>query len=42
MIWMWLSTIIGLVGAELNSEVEDQTGVTPRWNAMPRPRWLLA
>ena len=25
MIWMWLSTIVVLVGAELNSEVEHQT-----------------
>ena len=25
MMWMWLSTIIVLVGAELNSEIEHQT-----------------
>jgi membrane protein len=25
MMWMWLSTIVVLVGAELNSEVEHQT-----------------
>ena len=23
--WMWLSTIVALVGAELNSEIEHQT-----------------
>jgi membrane protein len=25
MMWMWLSTIVILVGAELNSEIEHQT-----------------
>jgi membrane protein len=25
MMWMWLSTIVALVGAELNSEIEHQT-----------------
>ena len=25
MMWMWLSTIVVLVGAELNSEIEHQT-----------------
>ena len=25
MVWMWLSTIVVLVGAELNSEIEHQT-----------------
>jgi membrane protein len=27
MMWMWLSTIVVLVGAELNSEVEHQTAI---------------
>jgi membrane protein len=27
MMWMWLSTIVVLVGAELNSEIERQTAV---------------
>jgi membrane protein len=27
MMWMWLSTIVVLVGAELNSEIEHQTAV---------------
>jgi membrane protein len=27
MMWMWLSTIVGLVGAELNSEIEHQTAL---------------
>ena len=25
MMWMWLSTIVVLVGAELNAEIEHQT-----------------
>jgi membrane protein len=25
MMWMWLSTIVVLVGAEINSEIEHQT-----------------
>ncbi|HEV3409768.1 MAG TPA: YhjD/YihY/BrkB family envelope integrity protein, partial [Chthoniobacterales bacterium] len=27
MMWMWLSTIVVLVGAELNSEIERQTAI---------------
>jgi membrane protein len=27
MMWMWLSTIVVLVGAELNSEIEHQTAI---------------
>ena len=27
MIWMWMSTIVVLLGAELNSEIEHQTAV---------------
>jgi membrane protein len=39
MIWMWMSTIVVLFGAELNSEIEHQTaadstaGVENRWGA---------
>jgi membrane protein len=25
MIWMWLSTVVVLVGAEINAEIEHQT-----------------
>ena len=27
MMWMWMSTILVLLGAELNSEIEHQTAV---------------
>ena len=30
MIWMWMSSIVILVGAELNSEIEHQTAQDPR------------
>jgi len=26
MMWMWMSTIVILMGAELNAEIEHQTG----------------
>ena len=37
MVWMWLSTIVVLVGAELNSEIEHQTAcdTTVGPDAMP-------
>jgi membrane protein len=41
MMWMWLSTIVVLVGAELNSEVEHQTArdSTVGRGAAQRRRW---
>ena len=36
MTWMWMSAIIVLCGAELNSEIEHQTAATPR-SARPKP-----
>ena len=27
MVWMWMTTIMILIGAELNSEIEHQTAV---------------
>jgi membrane protein len=32
MIWMWMSTIVILFGAELNSEMD-----TKRWRTVPLP-----
>ena len=41
MMWMWLSTIVILVGAELNSEIEHQTA--QRLDRRARPsRWARA
>ena len=46
MIWMWMSTIVVLFGAELNSEIEHlrwpptaRTASKSRWEA-EAPRWL--
>lgn len=36
MMWMWLSTIVVLVGAELNSEIEHQTAIDST-AGLPRP-----
>ena len=36
MMWMWLSTIVVLVGAELNSEIEHQTAIDSTVGS-PRP-----
>ena len=36
MMWMWLSTIVVLVGAELNSEIERQTAIDST-AGLPRP-----
>jgi membrane protein len=36
MVWMWLSTIVILVGAELNSEIERQTAIDSTAGS-PRP-----
>jgi membrane protein len=36
MMWMWLSTIVVLVGAELNSEIEHQTAIDSTAGS-PRP-----
>ena len=35
MTWIWLSSIIVLAGAELNSEIEAQSSVTPPWMGEP-------
>ena len=37
MMWMWLSTIVVLVGAELNSEIEHQTAIDSTAGRSPRP-----
>ena len=37
MIWMWMSTIVILFGAELNSEIEHQTLVDSTTNNVARP-----
>ena len=43
MMWMWLSTIVVLVGAELNSEIEQQTAIDRRQacrgRSAPAGRW---
>jgi hypothetical protein len=36
MMWMWLSTIVVLVGAEFNSEIEHQTRARLEGNRRPR------
>ena len=38
MMWMWLSTIVVLVGAELNSEIERQTAIDSTVGAEPAAR----
>ena len=46
MMWMWMSAIIVLFGAELNSEIEHQTavdttvGTQSRW-APAAPPWPI-
>jgi membrane protein len=37
MMWMWLSTIVVLVGAELNSEIEHQTAIDSTAGSVARP-----
>ena len=47
MMWMWMSAIIVLFGAELNSEIEHQTArgfrpsVRPSRSAPAAPRWPI-
>jgi membrane protein len=37
MVWMWMSTIVVLLGAELNSQIENQTTVDTTEGGVPGP-----
>jgi membrane protein len=39
MMWMWMTTIVILLGAELNSEIEHQTAVDTT-DGVPKPLGL--